>query len=142
MPLKIIGDGPCSRQVEDAAASLPGVEWLGRRGAEEVLSILGDAALLVAPTTNHETFGRNIIEAYAKGTPVVASRIGAAAELVCDGDTGLFFEPGNADDLAAKVIELLADPAILQRRRQAARREFEQKYTAELNYRTLMAIYQ
>ncbi len=142
VPLKIIGDGPLSEQVRLAASTLKGVEWLGRREPAEVLALLGDATFLVMPSIWYETFGRTIIEAYAKGTPAIASRIGALAELVKHGDTGLLFEPGSATDLAAKVRDLLAaDPAILQRMRQAARGQFEHKYTAETNYQQLMGIY-
>jgi glycosyltransferase involved in cell wall biosynthesis len=75
------------------------------------------------------------------GRPVVASRLGAMAELVRDGQTGLLFEPGNAQDLAAKVKALLADPAECQRLGRNARAEFEAKYTADRNYEMLMAIY-
>jgi len=50
----------------------------------------GEAACLVMPSIVYETFGRTIIEAYAKGTPVVASRLGAMAELVHDGRTAFF----------------------------------------------------
>jgi glycosyltransferase involved in cell wall biosynthesis len=142
VPLKIIGDGPLSEQVRLAESTLKGIQWLGRREPAEVLSLLGGAAFLVMPSIWYETFGRTIIEAYAKGTPAIASRIGALAELVEHGETGLLFEPGSAADLAAKVRDLLAaDPAILQRMRQAARGEFERKYTAGRNYQLLMNVY-
>ena len=44
-----------------------------------------------------------IIEAFCQGLPVIALRLGAMAEMVEDGVTGLHFRPGDADDLAAKV---------------------------------------
>ena len=76
------------------------------------------------PSIWYETFGRTIIEADAKGTPVVASRLGAMAELVDEGRTGLLFEPGNAAHMAAKVGCLLDDPARLAGMRVAARGQF------------------
>jgi glycosyltransferase involved in cell wall biosynthesis len=51
-------------------------------------------------------------------------------------------EPGDAGDLASKVQRLLADPRELAQMRQAARREYERRYTAESNYCALMAIYE
>ena len=141
VPLKIVGDGPLAEQVKAAAAANPNIEYLGRRPLAELLDVIGGAACLVMPSVWYETFGRTIIEAYAKGTPVVASRLGAMAELVDEGRTGLLFEAGNAADLAAAVDRLLADPAALAQMRQAARREFEDKYTAAANYRQLMALY-
>lgn len=141
LKLKIIGDGPLAGEVETAARRTPGVEWLGYRTPPELLAIVGEAACLVMPSVWYETFGRTIIEAFAKGTPVIASRLGAMAELVDDGRTGLFFEPGNARDLVVKAARLLDDPAMLNRMRREARREYEEKYTAERNYRMLMEVY-
>ena len=82
------------------------------------------------------------MEAYAKGTPVIASQLGAMAELVQHGRTGLHFQAGDAADLAAKVQQLISDPFQLSRMRQAARHEYEQYYTAGSNYQQLMAIYE
>jgi glycosyltransferase involved in cell wall biosynthesis len=139
--LKIIGDGPLAGLVQDAAARNRRIQWLGRRPAAETLDLVGEAMLLVMPSVCYETFGRTIIEAYAKATPVVASRLGAMSELVDDGRTGLFFEAGNADDLAAKVARLAGDSALLSAMRGAAREQFLRHYTAEPNYRMMMAIY-
>lgn len=140
--LKVVGDGPLAGAVAAAAARDPRIEGLGHRPAQEVLEIVGQAGCLVMPSVWYETFGRTIIEAFARGTPVVASRIGALAELVDEGRTGLLFEPGDAADLAVRVRHLLADPATLARMRQQARQEYHQKYTAEINYRQLMALYE
>lgn len=142
LPLKVVGDGPLADRVRAACLRDPRIEWLGRRSPEEVLDIVGAAACLVMPSTWYETFGRTIVEAFSRGTPVVAARIGALTELVDEGRTGLLFKPGDAADLASKVERLLADPAGLERRRQAAREEYERKYTADVNYRLLLAIYE
>ena len=139
--LKVVGDGPLGATVRAACGHDARIEWLGRRSPEEVLSIIGEAACLVMPSTWYETFGRTVIEAFSRGTPVVASRLGALAELVDDGQTGLLFAPGDSADLAGKVARLLADPARLERMREAARREYEQKYTAEINYHVLLVLY-
>ena len=140
-PLTIVGDGPERPALEKLAASLPNVSLVGQAGQPEAMERIKQAAFLIMPSEWYETFGRCIVEAYACGRPVVASRLGAMAELVKDGETGLLFEPGNARDLAAKVKALLADPAECQRLGRAARAEFEAKYTAERNYEMLMAIY-
>src|SRR5207302_10465568 len=109
---------------------------------EAVYRLIGDAGFLVLSSECYENFPRVAIEALAKGTPVIASRLGAMAEVVADGRTGLHFEPGNAADLAATVRRFVADPAVQRQMRQAARAEFEEKFTAAINYRTLMAIYE
>ena len=109
---------------------------------DRVLSIVGDAACLIMPSVSYETFGRTIVEAFAKGTPVVASRLGAMSELVKDGLTGALFEPGDADDLILKVRQLMANRDALATMRKVARREYEQNYTARANYEQLMQIYE
>jgi glycosyltransferase involved in cell wall biosynthesis len=63
-------------------------------------------------------------------------------EIVSDGRTGLHFNPGDADDLAAKVEWALSHPERMQEMGREARREYESKYTAEKNYPKLMDIYQ
>jgi glycosyltransferase involved in cell wall biosynthesis len=142
VPLKVVGDGPLAEQVRSACLRDPRIEWLGRRSPEEVLAILGEAACLVMPSTWYETFGRTVIEAFARGTPVVASRIGALSELVDEGRTGLLFEAGDSAGLAGAVQALLWDRTRLAQMRLAARAEYERNYTAETNYRMLMGIYE
>jgi glycosyltransferase involved in cell wall biosynthesis len=135
-PLKVVGDGP----LRDA--DWPnGVTWLGHQTREQVLTLMRGASMLIFPSVCPEPFGLAIVESLACGTPVIASDIGAVPELVANGRTGFLFRPGDASDLADKVRSALGNPHGLQRMRTAARREFEEKYTAERNYEMLMAIY-
>ena len=140
--LKIVGDGPLAPQVVKEVGRLPGVEWLERRSSDEVYELMGKAKMLILPSEWYETFGRVAVEAFAKGTPVIAANIGAVAELVESGRTGLNFRPSDPEDLAAKVEWALTHPDVLARMRQEARAEFEAKYTAEQNYQMLMEIYE
>ena len=72
--LKVIGHGPLADRVRTAAAEDRRIEWLGELPLERVLAVVGDAACLVVPSICYETFGRTAVEAFAKGTPVIASR--------------------------------------------------------------------
>ena len=140
--LAIVGDGPLEAEVRSAAASNPRIRYLGRISQGEVLDLLGRATALIFPSEWYETFGRVAAEAFARGTPVLAARIGAVAEIVEDGRTGFHFQPGDARDLA-RVIDLAhGSPQKLASMRSEARREFELKYTAERNYELLMAAYE
>ena len=142
IPLKIVGDGPLRDRVVEAAARRSNVEWLGHRPVEEVHALMGKADMLVFPSEWYETFGRVAAEAFATGTPVIAADIGAVAELVEHGRTGLEFRPGDPEDLVTQVEWALSHPAELRRMREEVRAEFEAKYTAERNYRALMEIYE
>jgi glycosyltransferase involved in cell wall biosynthesis len=141
-PVKILGDGPLAADVRAAASCDPRIEWPGQLVAAEVHRNVAAAAVLLVPSLWYETFGRTIAEAYAAGTPVIASRLGAMIELVDEGVTGWLFEPANADDLAAKVrtaMAVTADDRLAVR--QAARAAYERQFTSAQNYDRLMEIY-
>ena len=142
MKLMIIGDGPLAPKVRQSVEDDNRIVWLGRRTPEEVFSIVGDAAFLILPSIWYEGLPKTLLEAFAKGTPVIASKIGSLAKLVGDGMTGLHIKPGNANDLASKVCYLHDNPKELARMRNNARQIYKLKYTAEVNYRILMKIYE
>src|ERR1700732_3415444 len=110
--------------------------------SRESIGWVGGAPFLVLPSQCYENFPRVVIEAFAKGTPVIASKLGGMAEIVDDGRTGLHFKPGDPADLAMKVRSILADPLKLARMRQAARQRFDQYFTADANHKSLMALYE
>lgn len=141
LPLKIVGDGPLAPLAADAAARIPGVEWLGRRPPEAVYALMQDAACLVFPSEWYEGLPRTIVESFATGTPVVASDLGAMSRLVVHGENGLHFAPGDAEGLARQVLALAAEPARLAVLRRGARASFEAHYTAERSYALLMEMY-
>ena len=141
VPLRIVGDGPLASDVAAAAAALPDVQWLGARSPAEVSALMGEAELLVFPSDCYETFGRVVIEAFARGTPVVASDHGAAAELVESGTTGLHFRAGDAPALAAAVRHAHSLPALRDAFRQRARGAYRARFSADANYRRLIEIY-
>ena len=138
--LKIVGDGPLQSAVR-AVVRNPQIELLGRQTKEAVLSVMESASFLVFPSECYEGFPRVIVESFAKGLPVVASRLGSMAELIDHGRTGLLFQPGDPQALADAVEWMFTHPAQLEQMSQAARSEFEAKYTADRNYEQLMEIY-
>jgi glycosyltransferase involved in cell wall biosynthesis len=142
VPLKIVGDGPLRARIE-AQSRTDGsqIEFLGYRKREEVLALVREAALQIVPSECYEGFPMVVIEAFACGTPVVASRIGSLEEIVEEGVTGTKFAPGNASELARRVSDLLTEPALLQSMRKNARQTFESRYTSERNFALLQQIY-
>ena len=83
LPLVIVGDGPLREMVQAAAQKNPAaIRFVGEQSHERALELIGHARLLVMPSVWYETFGRTLIEAFAKGTPVLASRMGAMCEIV------------------------------------------------------------
>ncbi|MCA9226279.1 MAG: glycosyltransferase family 4 protein [Planctomycetales bacterium] len=141
LPLKIVGDGPQSELVESEAGRNPRMEYLGRRAPREVYELIRGAAVLVVPSVNYEGFPRTIVEAFAVGTPVIASRLGSMIELIEDGCTGAFCEAGNPASLVAAVNRLAADPAKREQMGMAAKDEFQRRYTPERNHAQLLSVY-
>jgi glycosyltransferase involved in cell wall biosynthesis len=119
--LIIVGDGPLAPMVEEAAGYDTTIRWLGRKNKSETYKLIGSASCLIFPSEVYETFGLTIIEAYAGGTPVIASDVGAAAELVRNGQTGFHFRNGSVDDLVRKTRFFFENSDIGAEMRQNAR---------------------
>jgi glycosyltransferase involved in cell wall biosynthesis len=139
--LEIAGDGELASEVQAAAARCSHIRWLGRLDKQALYERMQRAAALIVPSVWYEPFGLVVAEAFAMGVPVIASRIGALAEIIQHGRTGLHFEPANSADLAAQVQHFHTHPRLTYAMRVEARREFERKYTGGRNYSLLMEIY-
>ena len=135
--LRVAGDGPQSHLLE----GVEGISRLGNLSVDAVRLEMCGAVALVLPSICYENFPRTLVEAFACGLPVIASRIGALAELVRDGETGLLFEPGNPRDLADKIAWAMANPEQMGEMGRKARAQYEAEFSAEVNYRLLMDIY-
>jgi len=141
LPLKIVGRGPDEERLRREFGHLTNVEWLGQRSTAEALALVGDAKCLIMPSEWFETFGRTIAESFSRGTPVIASRLGAMAELVSDGESGYLFESSNPDSLVAAVQKLCVDQPCYQSMRKAAYDRYIAQFTRERSYEQLMSIY-
>ena len=140
--LKIVGDGPLLGDVRRIAAEIgPRVEICGERTRSEVLTLMGDAAVTIVPSEWYEGFPMTVIESFAKGTPVVAAKIGSLAEIVEDRVVGWHFTPGKASELAQLMNQILCDLPTLRRIGAAARQRYRDRYTAEKNVKALKEIY-
>ena len=143
VPLRILGDGPLRAELERMASDLKlsRVTFLGHVRNNAAQMAIKSARFLIFPSENYETFALSIVEAFSCGTPIVCSRLGAMQEIVTEGETGLHFTPGNPEELAEKVEWAWGHPRQIEDMGKMARLEYQQKYTPESNYATLMDIY-
>jgi glycosyltransferase involved in cell wall biosynthesis len=143
LPLQIVGDGPQRAALEVGVRdhALRAVRFHGHVVPERAARILCRGAYLVFPSEGHETFGRSVMEAFALGRAVVASRRGAAAEIVEPGRTGLLFEAGDAGDLARAIAWMEANPDRVRAMGEQARRVYETRYTPQRNLEMLLGAY-
>lgn len=142
IPLKIAGEGPLAELVMATARESRGIEYLGARSLPEVLDLMRNAEFLVFPSEWYETMGRTIMEAFAVGTPVVATSIGPPATMVVPGETGFHFAPGSVAELRQRVEWCSRNLDQMRAMRSTARRAFESNYTGEANATMLLAIYE
>lgn len=144
LPLRIVGEGPLrpliARYIADNKLS-DSIELLGRVSRAKVVDLLHNAALVVVPSLWYEGFCRVVVEAFACGTPVIASNIGALQENVQDGVQGWLFRPGDADDLARVIRGAVSGSGRLAEMGREGRRSFETQYTSDVNHEQLINIY-
>ncbi len=117
------------------------VEFCGFLEGENLNIFRRQMRIAVMPSRWYETFGLILAEAALYGKPVIAARLGAMAEIVDDGKTGLLFEPGDAEDLAHKIKILWNDPELCHQMGEAGRKKALQEYSADKYYGRLMTIY-
>lgn len=118
--IKIIGDGPESNALKSSTADLNGrVEFLGHIPEQELESALSDVSSVIMPSLGGEVFGLVAAENMARGKLLIVSRLGALEEVV--GDSGVVFETGNAEELASRMRQVLANPERTRKIAAAAR---------------------
>ncbi len=135
--LRVAGTGP----EQAALAGLEGITLLGALPGGQVTAEMRQALALVLPSLWYENFPLVLVEAFAAGLPVIASRIGALAELIDDGRTGLLFDPGDAAALTARLQWAHDHPAAMRQMGMNARARYEALYSPDINYRQTLAIY-
>ena len=135
--VKVLGSGPLADRLTIESR----VQALGLQPLPVIMDAMNKAAFLLMPSIWYENFPRTLVEAFACGLPVIASRLGAMAELVEHQRTGLLFEPGNPVALAEAISWAEANPGAMRQMGENARAEFEAKYTPEINLRQLETIY-
>lgn len=143
VPIKIAGEGPLEYLVDEfqREGKAIKIDFLGYQKHENVIDLMQRARFLVFPSECYEGFPMTIVEAFSCGTPVITSRLGSMEEIVEEGKTGLFFNPGEAADLADKIKWAWEHPEKIKEMGKEARLEFEKKYTGKKNYLILMDIY-
>jgi glycosyltransferase involved in cell wall biosynthesis len=139
--VRVAGRGPLSPMV-DAAARTGDLEALGQLDKNAVFDQLRGAVAMVLPSVWYEGLPVSILEAYATGTPVIASRIGSLAEIVQDGVTGLLASPGDANDLADRLRWADDHRSEMRRMGSNARKAYETRYRGGMHLDALRQTYQ
>ena len=108
--LALIGDGPSHQQLQKAFAGTPTVLTGYLRGQQLVDAYRAADAFIFPSTT--ETFGLVALEAMACRLPVIAAHTGGVLDTVVDGYNGLFYDPGQPQEMRSLIRRLRDDPAL------------------------------
>ncbi|MFL5919006.1 MAG: glycosyltransferase family 4 protein [Gaiellaceae bacterium] len=113
--LRLVGAGTLRPVVEQLLRDVPQqTRWDERLTQAEVSRALDESTALVLPSRS-EGMGRVIVEAFCRGRPAVASRVGGIPDLVEDGRNGILVEPGDSAALADALVRILTDRALAER---------------------------
>ncbi len=138
----IAGNGEVERYREEAARLGIGgrVEMPGWVGPAQVQALLAEANIFTLPSHN-EGLPVAILEAMAARLPVITTSVGAIAELVLHGETGLIVSPGDSEALANALTQLAQNPELRDRMGEAGRNRVEEGYTIEVIAGKMVELY-
>lgn len=139
--LTIVGDGEDRETLRKRVAGRSDVHFVGALPPAEVIQIVRRSRALVVPSRCYEVFPRVVVEAYSVGVPVIASRIGALADVVDHGVTGLHAAAGEPEEFAMAVARLAADDGLALRFGDGAYDRFLKSYAPDIATRRLLEIY-
>jgi glycosyltransferase involved in cell wall biosynthesis len=140
--LHIAGDGPLRGRVEEAAKTNPNITYLGSLNRDVREQAMKECALVVVPSIWYEA-PLTVMEAFAAGTPVIASNLGAMAAAIQPGHNGLRFEAGNSRDLQEQLERWFSLRKKETDRYSANALEcWRNRYSPEKNKELLLSIYQ
>jgi glycosyltransferase involved in cell wall biosynthesis len=135
----LIGEGPEEARLRERAPA--NLRFAGALRRDEVRTAIASAQMLALPSLWYEGLPMTLLEAYAAGTPVIASRIGALAEWIEDGVTGSLVEPGDPAALAVTLRRAHDDAEATRMMGEAARIYAEMHFSPEASGTALEAIY-
>lgn len=108
--LLVIGNGPLENKAKllvDKLNLMNSCSFLGYIKREELPNYYASCDVYISPALGGESQGIVLLEAMASGKPVIASNIEGYRGVICDGETGILFTPGSAEDLAIKTKMIL-----------------------------------
>jgi glycosyltransferase involved in cell wall biosynthesis len=138
-PVRIVGDGPTAEELRRLAP--PNVTFLGQVPRPQVLIEMARAKAIVVPSRWYEGFPMVVVEAFASGTPVIASDLGGLAEIVEEGGNGMLFQPGNVNLLSRCIDRMFGTPGLAVLCGKGARTTYLSRYTPAQNLRQLEEVY-
>lgn len=141
IPLVVMGSGPLENEFKNWANKQENVYYLGYTQHEKCLSIVAASEFVLFPSIWYEGCSMVQIEAESLGKPLIATNLGFSAEAIINGINGYKIELNDIDGFINRIQELWLDKKKCYNLGINARKDYENKYLPEDNYRQLMSIY-
>lgn len=139
----VAGDGPMRAEVEETAQIVSNMEVLGELSDDELAGCYAAADCFLFTSKGGEAFPTlTMIEAFASGTPVIASNLGNSLFGVNDGKNSILVEPGNSEELIEAIKKLVAEENRLAQMGRHARKTAERHFSIESKIDQLEMQYQ
>ena len=140
--LYIAGDGPLQNELSKIVSEMPNIKLLGNLSKEEVRAEMQRCTALIFPSLWFEGMPMTIIEAFAVGTPIIASNLGAMSSMITHDKNGLHFDPNDLKDLDRQIFKWnnlsVSQKHVYSEYAEAA---FYDNYTSKSNLDQLVDIY-
>lgn len=124
----LCGEGPLREELQAMIRGRGLEKYFLFMGLRDDMPLILDAADFSVLPSSSEAFPLSILEAMAKGHPVVATDVGGVREMIIDGETGFVVPPDNPDALAGAVLKILDDDALMRRMGEGASAIAREKY--------------
>jgi len=143
VPVRIVGTGPLEQSLKRLAHEIgaTNVEFIGMKTGDALKREYAGARFVVVPSEWYEVFGLVVTEAFAAGKPVIATQIGALAELIVEGENGMLASVADPEHLSEKIAALWSNPAKSEIMGRAARILAETEYTPQNHHTRLLEVY-
>jgi glycosyltransferase involved in cell wall biosynthesis len=141
--LAVVGEGSLADELRSQAAALPvpardRIVFTGRR--EDISAVTADLDIAVLPSLR-EAQGISILEAMARGKPVIASGVGGVPEVITDGVDGLLVPPADPQALVGAITRLARDPELRRRLAEAGYRTVVERFSIDSMVRRIEEVY-
>lgn len=114
------------------------VIFTGFKSGKDLEELIRKSTCIVCPAIWYENMPNTVVEAYAHGKPVVASKLGSLADLVVDGKTGYLFNPKEAYDMSIKLNKFVNNHELSEELGRVARKTCEDLYGKDRHMKELI----
>ena len=136
--LTVCGDGPLKKEL----ITNKKIKYLGFLKKNNLIKIMEKSKFLIFPSKCYEGFPIVFLYAFSLETIVIAPKLGSISSIIKHKKNGILFKPNDIDDLINKIKWVLSNKNKCEEIKKNAKKEFEEKYSDQINYKMLIKIYE